>query len=154
MTPSCIIEPPNRPEAQDVFALLLQGAAEAHEITGVPPPDPEAAAKHLLDLWRNAALLVTAVRMDGPLGVPVAVMGTTLAKTVLGADLMLILVRFTHPDFRRQGLGDKLSDFTDDLYRARGVEYALSVVVPQTPGHAQMAKRGVTYTQAQGIRRL
>lgn len=150
----CYVEPPNRPEARDVFELLLLGAAEAHEATNIPPPEPETAAKHLLDLWRNAALLVTAAREGGPNGVPVAVMGTTLSRTVLGADLMLILVRYTHPSFRRKGIGDLLSDFTDTMYKERGVNYALSVVVPETPGHAQMAKRGVEYRQWQGIRRL
>lgn len=154
MNPICYVEPPNRPEAQDVFQLMLEGAAEAHAITNIPPPEPEAAAKYLLDLWRNAALLVTAVRDGSPNGVPIAVMGTTLSRTVLGADLMLILVRFTHASFRRQGVGDLLSDFTDKLYKGRGVNFALSVVVPETPGHQQMAKRGVVYTQLHGIREL
>lgn len=151
---NCFVEVPTRPEAEDVFVLLMEGAHEAHELTGIPTPAPETAATYLKDMWQSGLLLATSARQGGDTGPVLAVMGTTLSRTVLGADLMLILVRFTHPGFRRRGIGDLLSDFTDNLYKGKGVQHALSVVVPQTPGHAQMAKRGVEYRQAQGIRRL
>ena len=151
---NCYLEPPNRPEAEDVFRLLHRGAIEAHALTGIPIREAQTDDSYLLKLWREGLLLVTAARAGGDKGPVVSVMGSSGSKTVLGSDLMLILVRYTLPEFRQRGINDKLSDFTDDLFRKHGIEYALSVVVPNSAGHQQMAKRGVEYRQIQGVRRL
>ena len=151
---NCYIDPPNRPEAEDVFRLLLRGAIEAHALTGIPIREGETDDSHLLTLWRDGLILVTSARVGSDKGPVVSVMATSGAKTVLGSMLMLILVRYTDVDFRRKGVNDKLSDFTDEMYRKQGVTYAMSVVVPESAGHKQMVKRGTVYTQLQGIRRL
>ena len=151
---NCYLEPPNRPEAEDVFRLLHRGASEAHALTGIPIREAQTDDSYLLKLWREGLLLVTAARAGGDKGPVVSVMGSSGSKTVLGSDLMLILVRYTLPEFRQRGINDKLSDFTDEMYRKQGVTYAMSVVVPESAGHKQMVKRGTVYTQLQGIRRL
>ena len=150
----CYIEPPNRPEAEDIFRLLHRGAIEAHSITGLPVRETDTDDEYLLKLWREGMILVTSARAGGDKGPPVAVMATSASKTDLGTDLMLILVRYTLPEFRQRGINDKLSDFTDDLFRKRDIQYALSIVVPNSAGHKQMEKRGVEYRQIQGVRRL
>lgn len=151
---NCYIEPPNRPEAKDVFELLHRGAIEAHALTGIPVDEKQTDDSYLLQLWRDGLLLVTAARAGDDKAPVLSVMGTSGSKTVLGSSLMLILVRYTAHEFRRRGINDKLSEFTDDLFRKQGITHAMSVVVPNTPGHLQMAKRGVEYRQMQGIRRL